>query len=73
MKVAAALTLAALSACRSAPPLRPPTWEKPGATEQMWRRDRGFCDAQASGSPVGPTQQLLVFNGCLEGKGWVRR
>ena len=46
-------------------------WEKPGASSGEFEMDKGFCHAQAFGSPGMNTMQVaLVFNGCMRGKGW---
>jgi hypothetical protein len=64
-RLAIALTLAATS-CAT-------TWVKPGASEQDFMRDRGACQAQAhSISNPQVYQTMMVYEGCMQGKGWQR-
>jgi hypothetical protein len=45
-------------------------WDKPGATEDEFYRDRGQCVAQAYAAPTA-MQQTMIMAGCMQGKGWV--
>lgn len=46
-------------------------WNKPGATNEGFHMDRGFCVAQMSSvSFAPPVQQATIFAGCMQGKGW---
>ena len=48
-----------------------PVWYRDGATQQDFYMDQGQCKAQgfsvASGNLV---QAAMVFNSCMQGKGW---
>lgn len=44
-------------------------WDKPGATEQDFHKDRGQCVAQAYAAPTTFQQSAIVI-GCMQGKGW---
>jgi hypothetical protein len=47
------------------------TWNKPGGTAEQFYMDRGQCNAQAfSASGGGDFQQPIIFNSCMQGKGW---
>jgi hypothetical protein len=60
---------AALSAC--AQQQQQWHWERAGATDSDFYRDRGQCNAQAFGVPGGSLLQVvLVQHSCLQGKGW---
>ncbi len=46
-------------------------WDKRGATEDDFYRDRGTCFAQMESVPFASTNQKNnVFVGCMQGKGW---
>lgn len=46
-------------------------WTKPGSTEQDFYIDTGQCRAQAYSVPGTPPMQLaLIFESCMQGKGW---
>lgn len=52
-------------------------WKKSGSTEEQFNADTGSCQAQAFSigygamAPVAIMQQrVLVFQGCMKGKGW---
>lgn len=48
-------------------------WLKDGASKGDFRVDSGQCRAQAFGLSPGASvmQVAIVYNGCLEGRGWV--
>jgi hypothetical protein len=49
-------------------------WFKDGATQQDFYMDQGQCKAQAFSAPGMPMMQVgLVFNSCMQGKGWYLR
>lgn len=46
-------------------------WRKAGITNEDWYIDSGQCKAQAFSVPGAPMMQIaLVYNSCLQGKGW---
>lgn len=45
-------------------------WVKQGSTPQEFHQDTGQCRAQAFSVGVGTVQSALVFNSCMQGKGW---
>lgn len=46
-------------------------WVQQGASDQQFYMDRGQCQAQAFGAPgMQALQVALIFNGCMQGKGW---
>ena len=47
-------------------------WDKPGASSSEFEMDRGACQAQGFGAPMGPMsmQSAMIFNGCMRGRGW---
>ena len=44
-------------------------WNKPGASDQDFRQDRGSCVAQAF-AVSNSSQQAVILAGCMQGKGW---
>lgn len=49
------------------------TWLKPGGSADEWNRDNGQCRAQAFSVPgVSLMQAVLVYEGCMQGKGYDR-
>ena len=47
-------------------------WDRPGASSTDFEMDRGYCQAQAFGSPGMYTMQVaIVFNACMRSRGWV--
>lgn len=59
-----------LSGCATQPEWR---WEKPGASGQQYSMDNGQCRAQAFSVASGNMMQIaLVYDGCMQGKGWYR-
>ncbi len=64
-----ALVLALLAGCAT-PDLR---WYRDGSTQKEFNVDSGQCRAQAFSVPLGSAlQQIIVFEGCMEGKGWYK-
>jgi hypothetical protein len=46
-------------------------WVKPGASDQDFFMDQGFCKAQAFGAPGMYTMQVaMIFASCMNGRGW---
>lgn len=47
-------------------------WMHSDNTEERYRVDRGQCLAQGSAAFQGPQsiQAAMIFNGCMQGKGW---
>lgn len=46
-------------------------WDKPGSTQQAYYQESGQCRAQAFSVPgVSQLQAVLVFENCMQGKGW---
>jgi hypothetical protein len=61
-------TAALLAACAT-----PWHWEKPNASQYEFNMDAGACRAQAFSVPGAPTIQVaLVYDGCMQGKGWYK-
>lgn len=68
MRLLAIPLLLALAACATEPTY---TWQKPGGSEYEFDSDAGQCRAQAYSVPgVRMLQAVLVFENCLQGKGW---
>ena len=54
--------------------MQPKKWYKDGSTEQDFYMDQGQCKAQAFGvSGVSMLQAAMVYNSCLQGKGWYQQ
>lgn len=50
------------------------SWYKDGATQQDFYQDQGQCKAQAFGMVGASMMQVaIVFNSCMQGKGWYLR
>jgi len=46
-------------------------WNRPGATQQEFAMESGQCRAQAFSVPNAPLMQVaIVYNSCMQGKGW---
>ena len=46
-------------------------WVKDGSTQDEFARDRGQCIQSTYSVPLASTfQQMAVFSGCMQGKGW---
>ena len=66
--VTAALSLAACAT------MQPKQWYKEGASPQEFSMDQGQCRAQGFGISGGTLMQAaIVFNSCMQGKGWELR
>ena len=72
----AAIVLLMLTACATAPP---PTWNKPGASQQSFAEDKYACLREAPGKIVqrdpnfaalGNREDWGLFNACMEARGW---
>ena len=51
--------------------MTPPTWHKSGSSQSDFYVDRGQCNAQAYSVPGMQYMQVgIVFNSCMQGKGW---
>lgn len=69
--ICAALTVALFVGCATEPEKR---WYKAGSTEQTFAMDQGQCQAQALGVPgMNGIQVALVYQACMQGKGWESR
>jgi hypothetical protein len=67
MRVALLAAVLALAGCATTESV----WMKSGATQQDFYMDRGQCQAQAFGVSNAPLMQVaIVFNACMQGKGW---
>lgn len=68
MKAALGLAAAiALSACAT----HPRQWVREGAGAEDFHRDSGQCKAEAFAVPGAPMLQIaMVYNACMQGKGW---
>lgn len=63
--ILAAITL--LGACAS----KQYRWEKAGATQDDFHRDRGQCMQATFSTPLaGSMQQQMIYASCMNGKGW---
>jgi hypothetical protein len=69
MKYALLLTAALLSACAT----QQPTWNRAGASQQDWYMESGQCRAQAMGVYAPLVQQVVLYQSCLQGKGWYQQ
>lgn len=46
-------------------------WVRNGSTQDEFYRDKGQCQAQGFGiANTGLLQAAIVFNSCMQGKGW---
>lgn len=64
------MVAAVLAGCATQPEF---VWMKNGSTEQEFYQDNGQCRAQAFSVPgVSLMQAVLVFEACLQGKGWYK-
>lgn len=46
-------------------------WVKPGSSEREFAMEAGQCKAQAFSVPNAPLMQVaIVYNSCMQGKGW---
>ena len=64
---AAAVTLAACA--------QDVVWKKPGASDEDFKRDSEGCRSQAyaaQGMTSDPQRALIVYQSCMESKGWRR-
>ncbi len=68
----AVVTMASsLAACATLPQKQ---WNKEGATQQEFYMDQGQCKAQGFSISGGTLlQAAIVFNSCMQGKGWELR
>lgn len=48
-------------------------WYKANASESDFNQDAGFCRAQAFGASSNTMRIALVYDGCMQGKGWQTR
>jgi hypothetical protein len=64
-----------LVACMAGCATQPKTvWYKAGSTEDEFMRDRGQCIQATFSAPLATTfQQMAIFSGCMQGKGWQER
>lgn len=46
------------------------SWSKPGSTAKDFHMDTGQCRVQAFSVGLGTLQSALIFNSCMQGKGW---
>lgn len=48
-------------------------WMRDGSTDQEFYQDQGQCRAQAFSVPGAPPMQvIMVYDGCMSGKGWYK-
>lgn len=46
-------------------------WEKSGASQDDFHRDRGQCMQATFSTPLaGAMQQQMIYASCMNGKGW---
>jgi hypothetical protein len=64
---------AALASCVSTPPTKAPHWDRTGGTREAFAYDRGQCLGRSSAAPVSEFDRLVVFNACMEERGWRRQ
>lgn len=68
MRGVVAVLALALAGCATQPSY---TWQKPGSSSYDFDSESGQCRAQAFSIPgVGMMRAALVFENCLQGKGW---
>jgi hypothetical protein len=73
MRRVAWLVALAYAGCASPPPLKAPHWDRPGGTPAAFAYDRGQCLGKSSAAPVDEGSRLIVFNACMEERGWRRQ
>lgn len=56
-----------LAGCASAP------WVKSGFNESDFAIDSGQCQSQAFSAGAGSAPRQLIYNACMQGKGWEQR
>lgn len=67
MRIVALVVLAALVGCAS----KKYQWEKAGASQDDFHRDRGQCMQSTFSTPLaGAMQQQMIYASCMQGKGW---
>jgi hypothetical protein len=64
--IVATLAVALLGGCAN----HQGTWTRDNASQQDFYMDRGQCKAQAFGSGGSLMLVAIVFNSCMQGKGW---
>lgn len=62
----ALVILSAITGCSS----RQTFWEKPGASARDFEMDRADCNSRAFAAPVNMYGFALIWNQCMQGKGW---
>lgn len=71
LRLAALVTLAVLAGCATE---QRTVWVRDGSTQQEFNMDGGQCRAQAfSVAGVSMVQAAIVYESCMQGKGWQRR
>lgn len=66
--------IASVAGCASSQPRHETRWYKTGATTADFNMDAGQCRAQAFSVTGGALLQVaIVYNSCMEGKGWELR
>jgi hypothetical protein len=48
-------------------------WFKANSSQADFNQDAGACRAQAFGSSGNTVRIAIVYNGCMQGKGWELR
>lgn len=61
------LLLLCLAGCASAP------WMKPGVGPGEFNVDSGQCQAQAYSAGAGSAPRQVIYNACMQGKGWEKQ
>ena len=68
--VSAALCAFVLAGCATQQRM---VWTRPGSTQQEFYMENGQCRAQAfSGTGVPLMQAVVIFESCMQGKGWYK-
>jgi len=67
VKIALVVVAISLSGCAA----QQKSWYKDGASQQDFHMDQGQCKSQSFGvSNPSMMQMALIFNSCMQGKGW---
>lgn len=67
--LACALVLIAVTGCAT----KQTSWYRSGANQQDWYQESGQCRAQAMGVYAPLLQQAILYQSCLQGKGWYQQ
>lgn len=66
MRLAIVVSVALLAGCAT----KEQVWDKPGATEDGFYRDRAACQNQVFTQTANAFQGQVVFITCMQSRGW---